>query len=54
MVMGVDSKMELKEGSMSELIFEGKVVGRLGVNDDRNNTLTLEVKETKIEIHLKK
>jgi hypothetical protein len=54
MVMGGIGKIELKTGVMAELVFEGKVIGSLGVNDDRHRLIILEVKGTEVQIQLKK
>ena len=54
MVMGEEGTIELKTGVIAKLMFEGKEVGWLGVNNDKNRLLTLEAKGTEVTIQLRK
>ena len=54
MVMGIEGKIELEVGKGAELVFKGKVIGFIGVNDDRHELLTLEANGTEVTIQLKR
>ena len=54
MVMGEQGTIELRTGVMAKLMFEGKEIGWLGVNNDKNRLLCLEAKGTSVEIQLRK